>query len=287
MLVKSYCDSNPGAESRQVHFTRYVPFPYLSLSHSGTNTYLIGTGKKRLLLDTGEGLTAYEPLLSSVLQSEDCTISAVLLSHWHHDHVGGIPQVTKLSPGVSFSKFRTDEDSELLPIRDGDVFAVEGATLRAVHTPGHTTDHTVFYVEETGELFTGDSILGQGTAVFENLSTYISSLKKQLALNPKIIYPGHGPVIGGNNAAVEKIQQYISHRQQREDEVVKVMKDKGPDVEISPRDIVEVIYAKYPQSLWPAAERGIVFHLEKLKDEGKAKEGSKGKWVLTSVQSSL
>jgi len=51
-------------------------------------------------------------------------------------------------------------------------------------------------------------------------------------------------------------------------------------------DVVKVIYARYPQSLWPAAERGVVLHLEKLRDEGKAKEIGSGKWILTKTQSS-
>jgi len=133
-------------------------------------------------------------------------------------------------------------------------------------------------------MFSGDSILGQGTAVFENLTTYIESLKKQLSLKPKTIYPGHGPVI---TDATAKIQQYISHRQQREDEIVQVFRSAGVGKELTPSDIVKVIYAKYPQSLWAAAERGVVLHLEKLRDEGKAKLVAGGKWILVSHQSSM
>jgi glyoxylase-like metal-dependent hydrolase (beta-lactamase superfamily II) len=138
-------------------------------------------------------------------------------------------------------------------------------------------------MEDSNALFTGDSILGQGTAVFENLTTYLSSLKKQLNLKPTTLYPGHGPVIQGKEAT-EKIQEYISHRQQREDEIAKVMTDA--EGEVAAMDIVKVIYARYPQSLWAAAERGVILHLEKLRDEGKAKE-SGGKWTLISRQSSL
>jgi glyoxylase-like metal-dependent hydrolase (beta-lactamase superfamily II) len=144
----------------------------------------------------------------------------------------------------------------------------------------------VFYMEDSGALFTGDSVLGQGTAVFENLSTYLESLKKELDLNPTTLYPGHGPELRGQEAK-DKIQQYISHRQQREDEIIKVMTDMGSEAQITPADIVKVIYAKYPKSLWPAAERGIVLHLDKLRDEGKAKEVGSGKWILCSRQSSL
>jgi endoribonuclease LACTB2 len=211
----------------------------------------------------------------------------VLLTHRHHDHVGGIDQIKRLFPDATFSKhYPENEDGEYLPIRDGDEFAVEGAKLKAIHTPGHTTDHMVFYMEDSGALFTGDSVLGQGTAVFENLTTYLESLKKELSLNPTTLYPGHGPELRGQEAKA-KIQEYISHRQQREDEIIKVMTEMGSEAQFAPGDIVKVIYAKYPKSLWPAAERGIVLHLEKLKDEGKAKEVGNGKWVLLLRQSSL
>ena len=140
-------------------------------------------------------------------------------------------------------------------------------------------------MEDSGILFTGDSVLGQGTAVFENLTSYISSLNKQLQLNPKSIFPGHGPVVYN---AKDKLEEYVRHRQEREDEIIKVFKDGGDGTQFSARDIVKVIYAKYPLSLWVAAERGIVLHLEKLKNEGKAKMTDKAEWMLiTPSQSSL
>jgi len=64
----------------------------------GTNTYLIGTGSKRILLDTGDGLVPeYIDLLSSVLTTNQITLEHIVLTHWHPDHVGGVDEIQKLS----------------------------------------------------------------------------------------------------------------------------------------------------------------------------------------------
>jgi endoribonuclease LACTB2 len=92
-------------------------------------------------------------------------------------------------------------------LTDGQKFEIdEQNSLRVIHTPGHSTDHTVIFNEMKSILFSGDCILGEGTAVFEDLYDYMNSLEKILSLKPKTIYPGHGNII---NDAVEKIQYYI------------------------------------------------------------------------------
>lgn len=66
---------------------------------------------------------------------------------------------------------------------------------RVCHTPGHTTDHIVLVAPDSGYMFSGDNVLGEGTAVFEDLYEYMKSLKHMVNLKPTKIFPGHGPVV--------------------------------------------------------------------------------------------
>ncbi|EPE03401.1 metallo-beta-lactamase superfamily protein [Ophiostoma piceae UAMH 11346] len=256
----------------------------------GTNTYLVGTGRERLLIDTGEGVQSWVDHLKSVLGSN--TLAAVLISHWHPDHVGGLDDVRKLVPGVPVYQSQIAKpDPDIRNIQDGQTFSVAGATLRAVHTPGHTTDHMAFVLEEENAVFAGDNVLGQGTAVFEDLAVYLASLARMKALySPdasKRLYPGHGPVVEDGPG---KIAEYIGHRQQREDQVVKLLQTGGSGSSssgiktnstgaLTPQQMVEVIYADIRKDLYPAAERGLTQILHKLEAEGKVVRAGDG-WIL-------
>lgn len=141
-------------------FTIYLPcfrrFCILTVALPGTNTYLIGRGQRRLLIDTGEGLPQWSTLLQTVLKDENAVVHEALLTHWHHDHVNGVPDLQKICPQATIYKHKPNEGQT--DIRDGQIFTVEGATLKAFHTPGHTVDHMSFIFEEEDAIFTGDSM---------------------------------------------------------------------------------------------------------------------------------
>ncbi|KAB8229759.1 putative metallo-beta-lactamase domain protein [Aspergillus alliaceus] len=260
----------------------------------GTNTYLIGRGPQRILIDTGEGKPSWAANLKAILSEENATVHKALLTHWHHDHINGIPDLRKLCPQVTIYKNQPAEGQS--NIEDGQVFSVEGTTLKAFHTPGHAVDHMVFVLEEEDAIFTGDNVLGHGTAVFEDLKVYLSSLQRMQDRVSGRGYPGHGAVIEN---APAKITEYIKHRQQREDEIIRVLRygkldvdddEPSPDWKVywTPLEIVKVIYYDVPESLHLPASRGVLQVLMKLEAEGRTVHDTEsGKWRLETGKSAL
>jgi glyoxylase-like metal-dependent hydrolase (beta-lactamase superfamily II) len=238
----------------------------------GTNTYLIGSGRRRILLDTGQGVAGYPDVLARAMARAGCDeIQEIVLTHGHLDHNGGVAQVVDRFGPQRVSKlpwpaFDGASPVALTPIGDGDVIRTEGATLRAVHTPGHAPDHLCFVLEEERALFSGDNVLGVGTTVIPaesgDLGDYLRSLERLLAERPTRIYPAHGPVIADG---VAKLREYIAHRAEREQQILAALAARG---EQRAMEIVQTVYAAYPPALHAAAAQSVIQHLRKLQREG-------------------
>ncbi|KAE8138688.1 beta-lactamase-like protein [Aspergillus pseudotamarii] len=189
-----------------------------SMQLQGTNTYLVGTGSTRILIDTGEGAPQWALGMTRYLEDHDISISHVLLTHWHKDHTGGIADLLAHDSNILVYKHRPDQGQ--LDIVNGQTFQTPGATLRAVLTPGHTVDHTCFVLKEENALFTGDNVLGHGYSVAEDLEAYTDSLRLMASLKCAIGYPGHGDVIYNLPQAMAK---YIAQRVSRERQIYAVL----------------------------------------------------------------
>jgi endoribonuclease LACTB2 len=144
-------------------------------------------------------------------------------------------------------------------------------------------------LEEEDAMFTGDNVLGQGTAVFEDLSTYLNSLEKMKGMFSGRAYPGHGPVIEDGRA---KIVEYIQHRHQREQQVIEVLSSSRPSDKTSEdnnlsdwnsMEIVKIIYKDVPESLHIPAHGGVMQVLRKLQQEDKViMDTSTKRWRMNS-----
>ncbi|CAH0382067.1 unnamed protein product [Bemisia tabaci] len=251
----------------------------------GTNTYLLGTGKSRILLDTGEpNIPEYIDILENLLQNEGATLSDIIVSHWHNDHIGGVKDVLKLTQSNStvWKYPRASDEMEDLPkevnfqqLKNRQKFVTEGISLEVIHTPGHTSDHIILWAPENKIVFSADCILGEGTAVFEDLLSYLNSLRLIQTLSAKVIYPGHGPEVTDPE---EKIKYYIEHRLKRENQIIETLKS-SPNTLFTPLTIVQLLYENLDDGLQQFAAHNIRQHLVKLLKEGKVFEDD-DKWQL-------
>lgn len=250
----------------------------------GTNTYIVGVGRRPLLLDTGAGVAIYEELLPRALEevSHSRELEKIVCTHAHADHIGGVRQVhRRFGPLAVLKKPWPGHDevaaAPITPIDDGAVIEIDGATLRAIHTPGHAPDHLCYYLAEEKALFTGDVVLGAGTTVIPDdtgdLGQYMASLRRLLELDLAVIYPAHGPVIRNPR---QKIEEYIAHRELRERQVLDALAESAP---LAPMALVKKIYLDVPEFLHAAAANSVRSHLKKLRNEGRVVEHD-GRWSL-------
>ena len=244
-----------------------APNPSL-LTGPGTNTWLVGgDGGEIACIDPGPDEPKHLAAIESGVQAMSGRLAVVLLTHSHPDHR---PLARSLAERSGAALYAFDPGSDgAQPLRDGDSVTVGGTTLRAVHTPGHAGDHLCFFDEVASLLFTGDHILSGMTTVISppdgDMSDYMDSLRRVLALRPATIHPGHGDTIVNG---VEVIEQYIGHRVEREAQVASAVRRHGAPV--APIDVVPEIYTGYPEALYPYAARSVQAHLDKLVRDGRA-----------------
>jgi glyoxylase-like metal-dependent hydrolase (beta-lactamase superfamily II) len=133
-------------------------------------------------------------------------------------------------------------------------------------TPGHEVDHVCYYLAAEKVLFSGDNILGNSSSSVRNLREYLNSLEIMAGTKPRMICPGHGQLIHNGTG---RIQWYLDHRQEREEQVLEALRGGADTVE-------ETVTAVYPKNLRKnlrgAAARNVNTHLTKLKEEGRVTE---------------
>ncbi|CAF1047741.1 unnamed protein product, partial [Brachionus calyciflorus] len=210
-------------------------------------------------------------------------------THWHPDHTEGVQPIIKTitKEAIRVSKYKLegrpewDTVTNYNYITDGHIIETEGATIQAVFTPGHTKDHLSFYLKEENALFTGDCILGETTATFEDLFTYMNSLNKMLKIKPDTIYPGHGPVV---KDGVDRIEYFIRHRTKRNEQILTALREsKEPLNEL---EIVKIVYIGLNENLLPAACENVTHHLTALEKQNLI-EKSGEKWTHKRFDSKI
>ncbi|HET6893138.1 MAG TPA: MBL fold metallo-hydrolase [Pyrinomonadaceae bacterium] len=278
--------STPHAHSqpvRRIEFRpNYICFPVRTPTKppaTHTNCYLIYTSREVLIIDPGSPYEdEQEALAASVddLLREGRTVSEIILTHMHPDHIGGVNALRKhLGTEVKVAAHRLTAEPLSSSIRvdrlieEGEVIALSGSpsiALRAMHTPGHARGHLCFYEERTGTLISGDNIVGLGSVLIDppegNMRDYLESLTRMRSLpNLSVIFGGHGPAIAN---PYSKLDEYISHRLERERKILEAVNEGAQ----TPAEIVARVYTDVLPAAHAMAERAVLAHIEKLKEDG-------------------
>jgi glyoxylase-like metal-dependent hydrolase (beta-lactamase superfamily II) len=236
------------------------PGPYTG---PGTNTWILDAGPVAVVVDPGPDDDDHLAAINRRLAG--ATVGVVLVTHSHPDH---LPLAERLARPHHASVLRFPD------LGDGDVVRAGNLNLVAVYTPGHSADHLCFWLAEDRALFTGDLVLGRGSSMVTypegNVADYLRSLEKVAALRPRMLFPGHWDPV---TDATQKIQEYRTHRLDREAQVLaEVRRGRGTARELTRR----VYGAEVGEDLMAAAEMTMRAHIEKLVDEGHVRVDASG-----------
>ncbi|MBA3862433.1 MAG: MBL fold metallo-hydrolase [Erythrobacter sp.] len=255
------------------------PSPY---TFTGTQTYVVGEadGPDCAVIDPGPNEPAHIDAIIAAIAGR--RVLAIMCTHTHRDHSPAAAPlaaqtgaaIVGCAPLVLASNLpRADEafDPTYAPDRvlvDGEGMRGTGWTLTAVATPGHTSNHLCYALEESGALFTGDHVMGWSTSVVippdGDMGDYMASLDKLMARDDVRYHSAHG-------AAIEKPRQLvrgmIGHRRQREAQILRLLGEAARPVS----DFIPAMYKGLDPRLIPAAEMSVTAHLIDLEKRGLAR----------------
>ena len=273
--------------TRRIEFRpNYICFPVRTKTlppATHTNCYLIYTSRELLVIDPGSSYEEEQEALAACvddLLAEGRIVREIVLTHVHPDHIGGVQALNdhlraKRGGAVAVAAHR--QTARTLKgqisvdrfIEDDDVVELNGEPhirLRALHTPGHARGHLCFHDERTGSLISGDNVVGFGSVLIDppegNMRAYLDSLKRMRELaNLSVLFGGHGPAVAN---PYEKIDEYISHRLEREGLILAAVREGA----LTPKEIVARVYTDVSPKAHAMAERAVLAHLEKLEADG-------------------
>ena len=244
----------------------------------GTGTYILGTGSVAVI-DPGPDDEAHIDAILACLPGE--TVSHILVTHTHMDHSPGcrLLQAKTGAPTYAYGPHGAGKMEQGVQVEEGgdmdfapDHLATHGQiieggdwSVECVYTPGHTSNHLCFQLQEQKALFTGDHVMGWSTSIISppdgDMADYMVSLELLLERDDEIYWPTHGPCIDEPKAHV---RAYIAHRLEREQQIINCI--EGGTFKI--REMVPLMYKDTPEFMYPAAARSVLAAMENLVKKG-------------------
>jgi glyoxylase-like metal-dependent hydrolase (beta-lactamase superfamily II)/8-oxo-dGTP pyrophosphatase MutT (NUDIX family) len=271
----------PGIPKRLDRYVTRITAPNPgAMTGTGTNTYLVGEDEIAVI-DPGPALDSH---IAKILETGAGRIRWILTTHTHMDHSPAAAAI-KAATGAQVLGMRApaggSQDQAYAPDAspaDSERIALGRLNMRAIHTPGHASNHLCYLLEETGMLFTGDHVMQGSTVVINppdgDMRAYLASLDKLLAMDIAIIAPGHGYLIGAPHKEVKRL---VAHRLAREAKVAAALGHRG---EATLEELVGDVYDDVSPKLHPVAMRSLTAHLDKLVADGRARLAS-GRYILS------
>ncbi|MEG3179975.1 MBL fold metallo-hydrolase [Sphingomonas sp. LT1P40] len=259
------------------------PSPF---TYTGTETYLVGIADIAVI-DPGPDLPEHVDAIVRAIAGRPVT--AILCTHTHRDHS---PASRKLqaatgAPIIGCAPLALDDDGpradaafdrDYAPDRvlaNGEQVSGKGWTLTAVATPGHTSNHLCYALEESGALFTGDHIMGWSTSVVAppdgDMGDYMASLDKLQGREDRVYYPAHGDPVTNPRQLVRGM---MGHRKQRERQILRLLGEQIGEIPA----MVEKMYIGLDPRLTGAAGRSVLAHLFDLRNRGVVIGEEGGAW---------
>lgn len=273
-------------------------------TYRGTGVYILGSGDDVAVIDPGPDLSDHRSALTTALNGQ--TVRSILVTHCHADHsplaawlaeesgaathaygshagsvdewdIGVLPDDfgrgdPETADADGEPKVEESTDTAFVPdvaVRTGDVvFETTGLTVTALHTPGHTSNHTCFALDSDAAgrvLFTGDHVMGWSTTVVAppdgHMGDYIESLRTVAGRTDAVAIPTHGAPISD---PARYVGDLVAHRLDRERQVLSAVRRGLTTIP----DMVTDLYAAVRIELHRPAGASVLGHLVKLVDDG-------------------
>lgn len=268
------------------------------MTFQGTQTYLVGPAKGAgpiAVIDPGPASARHRAAILAAVPPGS-RIAAILVTHSHVDHSTGVPALAAATgaPVYAFGPHGSGmsatmqalaaaspalgggegADRAFAPDRrlaDGEVLALDGVPIAALHTPGHLSNHLSFALVDRALLFTGDAAMGWSTTLVsppegdmaEQVRTLDRLERAARAMSAPVLLPGHGPAVPD---PLRLIAEHRAHRAARRASILAALADGPADA----ASLARRLYTDTPPALMGAAARNVLATLLQLMEEGAA-----------------